>query len=283
MASQAPDLKLDKISIWTAVLGGVAAILIGAFGSLTAGVAAGFGTLLLSVCVEIRIDQAKRSRAQRDSFAKLLKESRPQMLSDYEVLISQPCPVFREMALQKFKEITACMARLKQDVIELHDLKEVYNLLRYAFVKAEGIAEIAACSHGELSEWVPRKDGEDSDWWPMNYIKLHDGAHKAGRKLSRIFVFEPGDAQLVSEVCRNQQAHHVSPKVAPAHQVSRDDIARAGNCIIFYTEGRRPVYCLVAEHSKNGQFEKASFYRDESRIKAVVEAYSRIANVAVEP
>lgn len=198
------------------------------------------------------------------------------LIANYNKLARGPCELARVVAMSKYKEVNAFFAELLSGRITLHDLNEVYTVLKPLFCTMTSIKEIHATSSGEISEWL-----ETESWWGKNYIDMNAAATKRGVKIKRIFILkDEQDRTSGAKVFQRHAAIRVTIKVAVRQTVSTADFNLASNCLIFYDDHKHPIYCLQAIHGAEGGFVSALLDSDSDRTKPLIEAYGRIEAVA---
>lgn len=197
------------------------------------------------------------------------------LVSQYLELQADNCPLFKQAADEIYQQAVSGFELLHRNELRTTRLEEVYHWLEFLFRDFGPLKKIKAVSSGEFNEWR----ATDS-WWIKHYMQLHLIAHEREVQIERIFILK-GKYQIKTfeDIFQRNQRHQVQVKLAIHDRISSTD-HQMGNCMLFYTESKEPVYALVAHHDNHGQAEEIIIYRDPQKIRRIAEAHARISSVA---
>jgi hypothetical protein len=197
------------------------------------------------------------------------------LLTQYMELQDDDCPLFKQAADEVYQDAKNRLTKLHQHELHTDNLEQAYRWLEFLFRDFGPLREVKAISSGEFNEWR----ATDS-WWIKRYLRLHQLAHERGIRIERIFIIKAKhQLKTYEDIFQRNVEYHVKVKLALHGRVGSAD-HKIGNCILFYTERKEPVYALVAQHDKHGELEHIIVYRDPQKIKHIVESYERIDSVA---
>lgn len=262
-------MRKIAISIAVGIIGLALSIFVGVYSeSITEGVFLGsfsaLAVFVIGMLVDIRLNQAR------------LPADPDLLVASYAKLKNGPCELARVISESKYKELSAFFGELQTGRITLTDLNSVFAVLRPLFCDIRTIKEIYATSFGELTEWT-----ETESWWAKNYMSMNAEAIKRGVKIKRIFILnDVNDLALGMPLFRRHLSNHVAVRTALRQTVSGPDFNMASNCLLFYDDGHKAIYCLQAIHGSDGGFVSAFLYSDSEHVKSMLDAYRRIETVS---
>lgn len=197
------------------------------------------------------------------------------IVTQYLQLRDHDCPLFTKEAEEIYQETVDKFAMLQRHELRTDNHEQVYHWLEFLFRDFDSLKRIRAISSGEFNEWR----AVDS-WWIRHYLRLHQIAHARGVQIERIFILKAkNQVRTYEDVFRRNIDYNVDVKIALRDRIGPADF-KVGNCMLFYTERKEPIYALVAHHNHHGDLEGVVIYRDTQAIKHIAEAYERIASIA---
>lgn len=259
-------------------LGGlVISVLAAIFLSTTAGIIVAFALTIAYIFYDIRVEiRAGREQLERE-IIKMRDEFAVKLgpLSRLIQIRDNNCPLFSQAAEEIYQEALNRIELLERRELRTTNLEEVYHWLEFLFCHFADLKVIKAVSSGEFDEWR----ATDS-WWIEQYLRLHQVAHTREIKIERIFILKTKRlVKTYEDIFQMNAKHHVQVKLAAHSHISHAD-HQLGNCMLFYTDNKEPIYALVAYHNNHGSAEEVVIYSEPQKIKPIAEAYARISRVA---
>jgi hypothetical protein len=223
-----------------------------------------FLTAFLGIMVDLRM-----------SYNDLLHRLSPARITNYERLQNDNSPLFRKMAIEKYRETENFFQNLLEGRIEESDPSRIIRIIEFLLTQDNEVRSISAISYGELDEWVTERS-----WFTTEHLRLHIQAHDRGVSVERIFLTHLAmDNKLLRDACRQQAEHFVTVRVGDPGRMPPEMLHRAGNAVIYFDRDGDPIYAVRADHH-NGKLDKVTYYRDREHVQPIWEACKHIRALA---